>query len=200
MKQLLKNESFIKVLFDTIPAWVLVLDPEWRVNAVNQAARDFIGCTEEESYLNRCGSMIGCIHQKDDPRGCGFSRYCNTCIVRNTALESIQGTMTRRAKGKIEFISGKVLNVLVSSSPFEYEGQRFSVTIIEDISLIVELQGLIPICASCKRIRDDKGYWNRVEIYIEEHSEAEFTHDICPECANKLYPTLNIQLKDIKTG
>ena len=200
MKKLLKNESFIKSLFDTIPAWVFVLDSEWRVNAVNQAARDFIGWTEEESYSNRCGSVIGCIHHNDDPKGCGFSQYCNTCIVRNTALKSIQGTDTHREKGKLEFISGKPLNVLVSSSPFEYEGQKFSVTIIEDISLIVELQGLIPICASCKKIRDDKGYWNRVEIYIEEHSEAEFTHDICPDCVKKLYPTLNIESEGTKTA
>jgi hypothetical protein len=59
---------------------------------------------------------------------------------------------------------------------------------VEDISLVVELAGLIPICASCKRIRDDQGYWNRVEKYIEEHSEAVFTHDICSECLRRLYP------------
>lgn len=200
MKKLLKNESFIKIIFDTIPAWVFVLDTEWRVNAVNKAARDFSGCTEEKSYLKKCGNVIGCIHQNADPRGCGFSQYCSTCIVRNTAFESIQGTVTRRAKGKLEVVSGKVLNVLVSSSPFEYEGHKFSVTIIEDVSLIVELQGLIPICASCKRIRDDKGYWNRVEMYIEEHSEAEFTHDICADCVKKLYPNLTTQSTDIRTG
>jgi PAS domain S-box-containing protein len=50
------------------------------------------------------------------------------------------------------------------------------------------LTGLIPICASCKKIRDDKGYWNEVESYIRDHSEAKFSHGICPECAKKLYP------------
>lgn len=50
------------------------------------------------------------------------------------------------------------------------------------------LSGLIPICASCKKIRDDKGYWNEVESYIRDHSEARFSHGICPECAKKLYP------------
>jgi GAF domain-containing protein len=49
------------------------------------------------------------------------------------------------------------------------------------------LRGLLPICSSCKKIRDDKGYWNQIETYIHEHSEAEFTHGICPECTDKIY-------------
>lgn len=52
------------------------------------------------------------------------------------------------------------------------------------------LKGFIPICASCKKIRDDKGYWTQVEQYVADHSEAEFTHSICPDCAKKLYPEL----------
>lgn len=53
------------------------------------------------------------------------------------------------------------------------------------------LRGLLPICASCKKIRDDKGYWNQIEVYIRDHSEAEFTHGICPDCARKLgYPEM----------
>jgi CheY-like chemotaxis protein len=50
------------------------------------------------------------------------------------------------------------------------------------------LQGIIPICANCKNIRDDKGYWDKVEIYISKHSEATFSHSICPNCAKALYP------------
>jgi hypothetical protein len=52
---------------------------------------------------------------------------------------------------------------------------------------IETLQGLIPICASCHKIRDDEGYWNRLELYIETHSEAELFHTICPMCLKKLY-------------
>ena len=58
----------------------------------------------------------------------------------------------------------------------------------ESSNEIKVLSGLLPICASCKKIRDDKGYWNQIEKYIKEHSEAEFSHGICPECAKKLYP------------
>jgi hypothetical protein len=58
----------------------------------------------------------------------------------------------------------------------------------EALSRVKLLSGLLPICASCKKIRDDKGYWNQIESYIREHSEAEFSHGICPECIKKLYP------------
>lgn len=50
------------------------------------------------------------------------------------------------------------------------------------------LSGLIPICANCKRIRDDRGYWNQVEQYIAEHSEAQFSQGLCPDCMRELYP------------
>jgi PAS domain S-box-containing protein len=59
------------------------------------------------------------------------------------------------------------------------------------LNKIKTLRGIIPICASCKKIRDDKGYWNQIEIYIRDHSEADFSHGICPECAEKLYPELH---------
>jgi len=58
------------------------------------------------------------------------------------------------------------------------------------LSEIKTLSGLLPICASCKMIRDDKGYWNQIEAYIRDHSEAEFSHSICPECAERLCPDL----------
>jgi transcriptional regulator with GAF, ATPase, and Fis domain len=54
------------------------------------------------------------------------------------------------------------------------------------------LKGIIPICSSCKKIRDDKGYWNQVEAYLRDHSDAEFSHSICQECVAKLYPDLDI--------
>jgi hypothetical protein len=55
---------------------------------------------------------------------------------------------------------------------------------------IKTLRGLIPICANCKNIRDDDGYWNQIELYLEKEIDARFTHSICPQCARKLYPEL----------
>jgi hypothetical protein len=56
------------------------------------------------------------------------------------------------------------------------------------LSEIRQLRGIMPICASCKKIRDDEGFWHQVEAYIGDHSEAEFTHGICPDCMHQLYP------------
>ena len=63
----------------------------------------------------------------------------------------------------------------------------------EALAKVKTLSGLLPICSSCKKIRDDKGYWNQIETYIRQRSEADFTHGICPKCAKTLYPGL---LKD----
>lgn len=62
----------------------------------------------------------------------------------------------------------------------------------QGFSEVKTLRGLLPICSSCKKIRDDNGYWNQIERYIDDHSEAKFSHDICPDCARKLYPDLNL--------
>ncbi len=57
----------------------------------------------------------------------------------------------------------------------------------EALASVKTLRGLLPICASCKKIRDDHGYWKQIEVYIESHSEALFSHGLCPDCADKLY-------------
>lgn len=75
--------------------------------------------------------------------------------------------------------------------------------LIEDLRVALDnvktLRGLIPICASCKRIRDDSGYWGQIEAYIARHSDAEFSHGICPECAEKLYPGKRVKKPERKT-
>ncbi len=56
------------------------------------------------------------------------------------------------------------------------------------LAKVKTLSGFIPICASCKKIRDDQGFWNQIERYISEHSDAQFSHGICPDCMQRLYP------------
>jgi PAS domain-containing protein len=58
----------------------------------------------------------------------------------------------------------------------------------ETLSRVKTLSGLLPICASCKKIRDDQGYWQKLETFVREHSGAEFSHSICPDCMQQLYP------------
>jgi PAS domain-containing protein len=70
----------------------------------------------------------------------------------------------------------------------EEEKEKVITQLQQALAHVKKLSGLLPICASCKKIRDDRGYWLQVEEYIRDHSEAQFSHGICPECARKLYP------------
>lgn len=72
----------------------------------------------------------------------------------------------------------------------EEEREKLVHELQDALANVKTLRGLLPICSYCKKIRDDKGYWNRLESYIRDHSGAEFTHGMCPECLKKLYPDL----------
>jgi hypothetical protein len=70
------------------------------------------------------------------------------------------------------------------------EREQIIIELKDALAEVTTLRGIIPICASCKKVRDDKGYWNQIESYIRDRSEADFSHGMCPECAKKLYPDL----------
>ncbi len=72
----------------------------------------------------------------------------------------------------------------------ERERDRLITQLQQALETIKTLSGMLPICASCKKIRNDTGYWEEVESYVKRHSDAEFTHGICPVCARKLYGDL----------
>jgi hypothetical protein len=78
----------------------------------------------------------------------------------------------------------------------EVERDRLIHDLQKSLANVKSLSGLLPICAGCKKIRDDKGYWSQVESYVQEHSEATFTHGLCPDCIKKYYP----ELEDVRPG
>jgi len=87
----------------------------------------------------------------------------------------------------IRLFSFLIIAYSTSKIRFLLEKERETSQALRDaVSHIKTLSGLIPICASCKKIRDDKGYWQRVEEYIEAHTNAQFTHGLCQECVDKL--------------
>ncbi len=97
---------------------------------------------------------------------------------------------------KITLSSG-TLTIVSKEMELEQKCEKLIKELQNALSKIRTLNGLLPICANCKKIRDDKGYWNQVEDYIRMHSRAEFSHGICPDCARKLYPEFyNEKLKN----
>jgi hypothetical protein len=78
----------------------------------------------------------------------------------------------------------------------QIEKEKLIVDLKDALHKVKTLSGLLPICASCKKIRDDQGYWNQIESYIQIRSDAEFSHSICPDCAKKLYPDIDIYNED----
>ncbi len=78
----------------------------------------------------------------------------------------------------------------------EAERRELTQALKEALSEIKTLRGLVPICAACKKIRDDEGFWQSVEKFIEDRTLAEFTHGMCPDCVHKLYPELFATDKD----
>jgi PAS domain S-box-containing protein len=80
-----------------------------------------------------------------------------------------------------------VLTDVTASRRAAAEREHMIAELKEALANVKTLRGLIPICASCKKIRDDKGYWRQVEVYVRDHSEAEFSHGVCPECMKTLY-------------
>lgn len=174
---------------------IMMMDEDWKITEVNERAVATYGYRREE--------LIG----------------MDSAALRNpsslTEVELEMASLDRTGHHIFETLhrcsSGEILNVEVSATKLKIGGKMYFLEIVRDITgrkkseeereeLISGLQealaqvktlsGLLPICSSCKKIRNDGGYWEQIETYIRDHSEAEFSHGICPECAKRLYPEL----------
>ncbi len=131
-----------------------------------------------------------CRQLKSDDRTSGIP------IIFLTAMSDIGFEKKGLELGAVDYITKPILPDIVRlrvGHHLEKEAYRKSLEIkIQELkqamAQIKSLKGLLPICAHCKNIRDDKGYWNQIEDYIQKHSEAEFSHGICPNCVEILYP------------
>lgn len=97
----------------------------------------------------------------------------------------------------IRLISFLLVGIVFSNSRQQIVIEKqLSGKLSKTLSEIKQLRGLLPICASCKNVRDDKGYWEQIEVYVKDHSDANFSHSICPSCMEKLYPGVLQKRKD----
>lgn len=179
-------------IFDILPIAFFIVTNERKVMFFNKTSKEYFPDIE----LNkRFGEAAKCIYSK---KGCGFSDYCSQCIVKKTIEKIFQGNSTI-TKGKINFSyekDGKILEskMLLSGTKIFCEENSTPLVALSlvDITEIIKLKGLIPICANCKKIRNDKDYWVSVEKYLNEKAGDDilFSHGLCPECMKKLYPEI----------
>jgi len=111
-------------------------------------------------------------------------------IIRPDNSERIvheEALIEQDKKGTPIKITG-IIQDITDRKQAETEREKLIKKLEKTLEEVTTLSWMLHICSNCKKIRDDKGYWNQIEVYILDHSEAEFSHGICPECAKKLYP------------
>lgn len=179
------DSEMFRVVFDALPALIFVVDEDVRIQDYNAAVTDFLATPAPAIFKRRGGEVLRCLHSTDVPEGCGRAPFCKGCIIRNSVGEAFAGDRVMRRRTRMELIragSKQDIYALITASPFCYKEKSFVLLVIEDISEIAELQRLIPICSVCKKVRDDKESWSRLEAYFKENWDVDFTHGLCPEC------------------
>ncbi len=195
--------TMIDLIFLAI-AWEYFGKPFWGTNLWLRAFLTLLGVMWLDVFLFATGAFAGTPAYLSIMKGTLISRF----IVSLFALPFLYGYLLWQSqKEGITLENRPVLTILkrvaeveaeLSLARQEIEARKAAekerdqviAKLQQALSEVKTLRGFLPICASCKKIRDDTGYWRQIESYIREHSEAEFTHGICPECMKKLYPDL----------
>lgn len=172
-----------------------LIDSEERFRSLSEASFEGIVIIEGSKIIeanDTIATMVG--YKLSDLMGMSVERFIcpdDKVNVKSKIMSGHEKPLESTCLKK----DGSTFPVEIHARKFIYKGRQVRVLAIRDISEklkaeteINKLRGILPICASCKKIRDDQGYWNQIEAYIQEHSDAEFTHGICPNCAKKLYP------------
>jgi hypothetical protein len=198
------DKDMLRSVLDALPAMVFVVDNDVRIEDYNAAACEFLTDHKSAIIKKRGGEVLHCIHASDVLEGCGRGPFCGDCVIRNSVSEAFQGNRVVRRRITLEVIQDRnkiEIYALITTSPFFYKEKGFALLVIEDISEIAELRRMIPICSVCKKVRDEKDSWSRVETYFKEHWDIDFSHSLCPECykieIDKLNSTDNMDMTQI---
>jgi len=177
--------DILRSVFDAIPSFIFVVDDDVRIQDYNAAAAELLLLQPSAVLKRRGGEVLDCLHASEVPEGCGRAPLCKDCVIRNSVAEAFQGNRVVRRRKKLEILrDGNKIEIyaLITASPFYYKKRPLVLLVIEDISEIAELQRMIPICSICKKVRDDKKSWFRLEAYFKDHWDVDFSHSYCPEC------------------
>ena len=202
-----KSEELYTKLLATIPDIAVRTDTTGQILFINEAGLKMSGYAHTEILGN---NMLSYIAPEDRERA-----FKNMMLMFEQSINPVEYHLLRKDGSKLLVeVNGNILKN-EDGSPYglvficrditkrkraEEERENLISELEKALSEVKKLSGLIPICASCKNIRDDKGYWNQIESYIKEHSDVEFSHGICPECMKKLYPDIYEKKYKNKTG
>lgn len=177
---------------------IITADNKGRIAFCNTAAEKMFGYREDELIGQSISILMPQRFRAAHERGMaqeaasGKSRLINETvelfgITKDGSEFPIELSLSNWKSGDRMFYAG-IIRDISKRKQREKEREALIDNLKTSLARVRKLSGLLPICASCKKIRDDKGYWNQIEAYIRDHSEAEFSHGICPECTRKLYP------------
>ena len=186
-----ESELRLKTVLDTIQAGILVIDPSTHaIVGVNAAAGKMIGAPREHILGSVCHAYI-CPDQKGrcpvTDLGKKLENAERVLLTASGERVPVLKTVVSVTLDGREHLLESFLDITARKRA-EEERERLILELQEALAEVKTLSGLLPICASCKSIRNDQGYWQQIEAYIKEHSKAEFSHSVCPKCAEKLYP------------
>ena len=196
-------EDLFRAIFDGIPSPIFVVDDDVQIYEYNAAAAPLLAAERTSILRHRGGEALHCLHSHDVPEGCGRSPICKECIIRNSVNKAFQGKKAVRSRHKMELVrNGHIRKIyaLITASPFLFQGKKLVLLVVEDISEIVELERIVPICAVCKQVRNDKDYWIQVESYFKKHLDVDFSHGLCPDCYKKQMDSLGRMIKAEPSG
>ena len=196
-----RREESKRLLLHAVGDGIFGVDDRGQVTFINPAALRMLGFTQEEMSGQRVHDLIHHSHEdgtnypvEDCPMYASYTHAAEG-YVADEVLWRKDGSCFPVAYSSMPIIKdGKVIGAVVNFNDIaerkrvEAEREKFVRELQDALARVRQLSGLLPICASCKQIRNDKGYWTQIEIYVQDHSEAAFSHGICPECEEKLYP------------
>jgi len=186
--------------FDAIDDWICIIDLNSIISRSNIAAEKLFGLKIQKIIGQKCCILA---HGTEKPvEKCPLPKMIETGKRENSELQIKDGrwmhiTVDPYFNEKNIMIGAvHIARDITNRINRQNERDRLVQELEAALAQVKKLCGLLPICSYCKRIRDDKGYWNQIESYIRDHSDARFSHSICQECAKKYYPDLDIY-KDI---
>jgi PAS domain-containing protein len=185
-----QSAEFLGAVLNAMPHPVLIVDDDVRILYVNAAAARVFG-GKTPVLKRRGGEALHCVHSTETPGGCGTAPACRDCVIRNSVREAYVGKQVCRKAQRMQLIVENrttEVNFLVTTAPFNHNGESMVLLVLEDVSELVNLRRIVPVCAGCRKIRDDQRYWQQVDLYLARHLNMNVTHGICPECAARLYP------------